>query len=1021
MADRILIGSVAVSVVPSAETFADKLRDSLLKDADTIGSETGDILAARINEKLNDVRLRVGVDNAAADFALDDTKRKADELNGKKVDVDVDVHNASTVRSWLVSLIAGAVAIAPAFAVAGIGVGAFSALAAPALSGVVKYLQDMSTGSAKAGQAWNALTQDQKLMATEIIDLEKEFKTLSLSLQPELLQVFGAALTDIDEILPEVIPLAKAAGGAIAGLLSQIGAGLSDSQAQQFFQFVAQNLGPDIHEIGEVVVSLIHTFFSLTEAMQPLSLQLLHAVAWFANLLAVVSKNAPWLDDILVLTIALYKPLSALKDLQILSAFSWIGGAITGLRTFTVTTLAAAVAEGQGSAAAAGFAVSAAGAAVAVDGLTVSERALAIATGVLEAISPIGWVVGLTAAIAGLIIFQGHYADTTVNDTVSALSKQYQATGFNVQGYWALAYALDQARQKQAALNKSQEVAGTGEIASAPLAQARVTQYYTGTLNDLTAAEQKVLTQGNNLQANLTTLQVKYGLTSTQAIQLASTQKGAADAFKEGGDAAQGMQTKIAAFVQEQQQAHEPTNLFAKDLQAIENTALGATNQVNALTDAFNRMIAPNLNAEDAVVNMKNDLVSLNTQLVNSHGRIGDVTQAQRDSFSSFKTYIGDVNTLASDTINATGAQRKHDLQVLNQSIPFLEQLASKNKNLRGEIDDLIDIIKKIPPTEKVAVSVSGHGTWSVTGPGISGPLGTKLPFGELPSAAGRYVTGGIPGQDSVLLRAMPGEVVVPTAMVNAGAVDHLRGSIPGFAAGGLVSYSGNAVSGVSSSVSTNYPANVTIDSEALANAITAGTAISLPGGDLSAHGGSAAANQAVARALLPLFGWSVASQMPYLTALWNRESGWNQFARNPSSGAYGIPQSLPADKMASAGADWLTDPVTQERWGLGYIRGRYGSPAGAWAHEVSAGWYDAGGWAPPGASLLLNGTGAPEPVFSGSQWNSLERAIGGGGASSTYNAYFTMPDSVFEARIQNAFRAMDMANAARNRVGRRQ
>jgi hypothetical protein len=78
---------------------------------------------------------------------------------------------------------------------------------------------------------------------------------------------------------------------------------------------------------------------------------------------------------------------------------------------------------------------------------------------------------------------------------------------------------------------------------------------------------------------------------------------------------------------------------------------------------------------------------------------------------------------------------------------------------------------------------------------------------------------------------------------------------------------------------------------------------------------------------------------------------------------------------MAAAGSDWLTNPVTQERWGLGYIRDRYGNPAGAWNHELSAGWYDGGGWAPPGASVLLNGTGRPEAVVP---WDMLASARGG-------------------------------------------
>ena len=66
---------------------------------------------------------------------------------------------------------------------------------------------------------------------------------------------------------------------------------------------------------------------------------------------------------------------------------------------------------------------------------------------------------------------------------------------------------------------------------------------------------------------------------------------------------------------------------------------------------------------------------------------------------------------------------------------------------------------------------------------------------------------------------------------------------------------------------------------------------------------------------------------------------GWRVNAAN-SSGAYGIPQALPGSKMASAGADWQTNPATQIAWGLGYIAGRYGTPCGAWDHSESNGWY---------------------------------------------------------------------------------
>jgi hypothetical protein len=96
---------------------------------------------------------------------------------------------------------------------------------------------------------------------------------------------------------------------------------------------------------------------------------------------------------------------------------------------------------------------------------------------------------------------------------------------------------------------------------------------------------------------------------------------------------------------------------------------------------------------------------------------------------------------------------------------------------------------------------------------------------------------------------------------------------------------------------------------------------------------------RSIARSMLSGFGWGE-DQFGCLDSLWMRESGWSHTATNPSSGAYGIPQSLPASKMASAGSDWQTNPATQITWGLGYISERYGSPCNAWAHSESVGWY---------------------------------------------------------------------------------
>lgn len=95
---------------------------------------------------------------------------------------------------------------------------------------------------------------------------------------------------------------------------------------------------------------------------------------------------------------------------------------------------------------------------------------------------------------------------------------------------------------------------------------------------------------------------------------------------------------------------------------------------------------------------------------------------------------------------------------------------------------------------------------------------------------------------------------------------------------------------------------------------------------------------QAIAAQMVAARGWGV-DEYGCLVSLWNKESGWRTTAANPN-GAYGIPQAYPGSKMASAGADWQTNPATQITWGLDYIGGRYGTPCGAWGQSQATGAY---------------------------------------------------------------------------------
>lgn len=132
------------------------------------------------------------------------------------------------------------------------------------------------------------------------------------------------------------------------------------------------------------------------------------------------------------------------------------------------------------------------------------------------------------------------------------------------------------------------------------------------------------------------------------------------------------------------------------------------------------------------------------------------------------------------------------------------------------------------------------------------------------------------------------------------------------------------------------------------------GSTPAAPGAPVSAKGKP----QNIARMLLPRYGWT-AQEMPDLILLWTQESGWNPKAQNPTSGALGIAQALghgQGDGTSGTlgneyGAQYGLDDaqaaeansgnaLQQIRWGLGYIKQRYGTPDGAWAHETTYNWY---------------------------------------------------------------------------------
>jgi hypothetical protein len=321
------------------------------------------------------------------------------------------------------------------------------------------------------------------------------------------------------------------------------------------------------------------------------------------------------------------------------------------------------------------------------------------------------------------------------------------------------------------------------------------------------------------------------------------------------------------------------------------------------------------------------------------------------------------------------GASRTVEAQ-----IRFLQGLHDKSAFVRSELAALRKE-EQLLEAQRIdqQVRVTGKGTWSVVGVG---------PFAGKPTG---FATGGrVPGagsRDTVPAMLTPGEAVVPRRLVGAVAPFLKANKVPGFAAGGIVpGYSGQ-VAGLSPWIRHNDSATIHLIDQAVANATLTAVRAAVRAASQGAPGvpgpggGAPAANAALARRMMPA--WGSGAEW----AAWNyvamRESGWNQFARNPSSGAYGIPQALPPSKMGAAANPPQSNPAAQISWMIGYIRGRYRDPIGAAAHERAFNWYDRGGFLPTGLSLAYNGTGRPEMVLPpgrSAQKVVLEVAPGGSG-----------------------------------------
>lgn len=431
------------------------------------------------------------------------------------------------------------------------------------------------------------------------------------------------------------------------------------------------------------------------------------------------------------------------------------------------------------------------------------------------------------------------------------------------------------------------------------------------------------------------------------------------------------------------------------------SAAAAATAQKRALDDLTGSLDANNNKVLQlrggetgywAAVQAASDAVRTNGRTLDVHSAKGRANRQVLDSLaSSGIAYLGTIrkNIGTGPVFNRTLDQQWNRLYQAGRRFGLSEKAARNYANQIYNTPKALATKVTTPGLAAARAGVRGLGRdiHDVNGRKVNLEVTSS---GEVIMHVNRYLSarahgGPIPGQsptataDNVLVRATAGEHMWSVAEVNAAgghrAVAALRkralaGQLQGLAAGGPVERR-LAVQGRAR----NFPPRGGIDRymgavfRAVAEAqrrylrdtsSAGGGGMSLAGVPTGGGGGGAVA---IGRRMAAAMGWT-GGQWAALYRLWQGESGWNPLAHNPSSGAHGIPQSLPASKMASAGADYYTNPATQIRWGLGYIRSVYGTPAHAYSRWLgrSPHWYAAGTrYADPGWAVL--GENGPELV----------------------------------------------------------
>jgi hypothetical protein len=789
------------------------------------------------------------------------------------------------------------------------------------------------------------------------------------ALAPPLTQLITVTLASLVQILPAILPLITEFAAILAGGLADVIAGIATGLTAVMNALGPAALGAAIVAVAAVVGGL-KAWAAIQAALEGEGFVAMIA-GWVAGIGTFVAATEG-------ATIAQKALLVAETAADALDPFAWVAVgavALAGLAAVimnTTTSTRSYVETLQEADNATGYNIAG------YDKL--GEQLNATATSQQKLNTVTGQAAGATyAAYSGTNLYAGAQQQletessqafataSKLNDAMNTLGTTYgisekaaigvaQAAGIQATAWTNGGAALDKANAKFAAyiINNQDALAPQQEV--------------NALMSIFGSSATNAATQTNALN---TAWQILVGnfVDKQQAMLNASTavQQYAVSAKSASGNTQQ-LQLQFYSTIQQLQplidqisKTHGPMGTLYNDLQ----------NQIHSLQTS-----GP-LNAAEQQALAR--LQTLADALANStHGMTTAQQQAATSLESSLIPQLTDLGvkstTAQTDTKNLTDA-------ILNtgttsaatsadraQLIKDLEASGVNAQTATGLVDAYIKKIGAIPAGESTKISVSGSGQWSVAESQVGLPSGPK----PVSSALGRLVTGGIPGKDSVLLNAMPGELIVPEPMVHAGLVDHLRGMIPGFADGGIVGsppsigqYADSQFAATNQSVvQTTEQAMVT----AINAAIAAAKAAAVP------KGGSDPAKLAQIESWWTGAGGPGGSTAHIAAAITGAESGFNvaaiQQGQPYATTGWGLWQITPGDSEPQAGIDnaLLTGPSNAIAAVAKYHGSGGFSPWTTYESGAYEQFMDNGGYLMPGRTVVRNDTGQPERVVSPSQ-----------------------------------------------------